>query len=240
MNFGSVVRGNLAAGGSCKFRFFVTQAADYVLFSRGITDVSATLYDANNAYLTWDSDSGEGGNNFRIARTLTPGTYYLEVSGDYSSTIGAYDLHLEGPGAVTVTDDHGSSRWSAMPVNIGSVTGGVINIGQDFDYFRIVITQASDYVLFSRGITDVSATLYDANNANLTGNSDSGEGGINFRIARTLTPGTYYLEVSGDFSSTTGAYDLHLEGPGAVTVTDDHGSSRWSATPVSIASVTEY
>ena len=238
VNFGSVVRGNLATGGSCKFRITVAQASDYVFFSRGITDTYARLYDANNALLTQDGSSGEGGNNFRIARNLNPGTYYLEVTGSSFAT-GAYDLHLEGPGAVTVTDDHGASRWSATPVSIGSVTGGVIDVYQDHDYFRFVITQASDYVFFSRGITDTYARLYDANNTLLTQDGSSGEGGNNFRIAPNLNPGTYYLEVTGS-SFATGAYDLHLEGPGAVTVTDDHGASRWSATPVMICGITQY
>ena len=83
--------------------------------------------------------------------------------------------------------------------------------------------------------TDVDGALYNASYQLVTSDSSSGED-YNFRMAVSLTPGTYYLKIAHDFSSSTGPYSVHIEGPGAPTVTDDHGSSPWSATAVTVAS----
>ncbi|MEK7425999.1 MAG: hypothetical protein AAB131_19420, partial [Actinomycetota bacterium] len=61
-----------------------------------------------------DLNSGEG-SNFRIERTLNPGTYYLRVNGN----LGDYQVWIEGPGAPLVTDDHGYSWYSSTNVTVG-------------------------------------------------------------------------------------------------------------------------
>ena len=39
--------------------------------------------------------------DFRMEVTLSPGTYYLEVKGGDSNTVGSYKLHIDGQGAAT-------------------------------------------------------------------------------------------------------------------------------------------
>ena len=60
----------------------------------------------------WTGGYGEL-DNFRIEYNITvPGTYYVQVSGQYEATIGPYILHVDGPGAGSATDrdDHGFSH----------------------------------------------------------------------------------------------------------------------------------
>ena len=85
------------------FKFTVTQTAVYVIYTRGIIDTYGRLYDSTYNRLGWDDDSGEE-NNFRIERKLSAGVYYVEVKGRRSSTIGNYELHIEGSGIAETPD----------------------------------------------------------------------------------------------------------------------------------------
>ena len=242
VGIGSITSGVLEVGGDLDyFRVQISSLATYYFFSRGNTDTRGTLFDVNLDQVTYDSSDGEL-DNFRIEIELLPGTYYLEVEGQYSSTVGAYHIHVEGPGAGTSSDDHGFSPWSATQINVGSITDGGLDLEGDLDYFSIEIPDLATYYFFSRNITggdaDVAARLYDANLALVTYDSSDGELD-NFRIDVELLPGIYYLEVRGQYSNTIGPYHIHVEGPGAITGTDDHGSTPWSATPIAVGSITD-
>ncbi len=221
------------------YRIRITTQAKYVFYTfGGSSKTQATLYDAQYKGIEGDSFNHGDLDNFRFVAELSPGTYYLEVRGDAGYT-GTYQLHVEGPGAGTTSDDHGSSPWSATPVTVGSVTQGKLEVSDDRDFFRIEIPAQARYVFYTYGATSkTQATLYDAQYKGIEGDSFNHGDLDNFRFVTELKPGTYYLEVRGD-ASYLGAYQLHVEGPGAGTKSDDHGSSPWSATPVSASSETE-
>src|SRR5207249_243558 len=138
------------------------------------------LYDSNLNQLDSDSDSGEDA-NFRLSAWLSPGTYYVLVRGQYNTTVGGYVLHVEGPGAGTVSDDHGLSPWSATPIAVGSTTSGTILPPGDLDYFSFVAPNAATYVIYTAGSTDTYGELYDGLLNRVTYDSDSGAG-ANFQI----------------------------------------------------------
>ncbi|MEW5977851.1 MAG: hypothetical protein AB1898_18815, partial [Acidobacteriota bacterium] len=136
------------------------------------------------------------------------------------------------PDAPTVSDDHGFSFWSATAVNVGSITLGNLNLVRDRDYFRFTITQQNSYTVFTRGTTDTVGELYDSNLSQLAVDASSGES-PNFRIEKILLPGTYYVLVRApDFSTVTGSYQLHIEGPG--------GSTKPSLPRISVPSNTTF
>src|SRR5437867_3650678 len=118
-------------------------------------------------------------------------------------------------------DDHGNDPSTATPISPGTVTPGVIETSGDIDYFRLSVTKSGWYYITTRGTTDTYGQLYDSVLNLLASDNDSGEAN-NFRIVWQLTPGTYYIRVAANFTSTTGAYQLHVEGPGTGTVSDDH------------------
>ena len=230
---GSSISGSIDPSGDIDyFEFTVSQTAIYVIYTRGITDTLGGLYDANYSILESDRYSGED-DNFRIERSLTPGTYYVMVRGGYDYTTGNYELHLEGPGAGTVSDDHGFSPWSASAVTVGSITDGSIDVPDDRDYFEFTVSQTAIYVIYTRGITDTLGGLYDANYSILESDRYSGEDD-NFRIERSLTPGTYYVMVRGGYDYTTGNYELHLEGPGVTPGHLDHFSFSTISSPQTV------
>ena len=109
--------------------------------------------------------------------------------------------------SVTLSDDHGDSIATATAVAIGDTVQGYLTAG-DEDFFRITIPR-DDFPLiaFTEGTTDTYGHLLDGNGTAITSNDDSGER-LNFRIARELDAGTYYLRIRGVFLRPTGPYTL--------------------------------
>ena len=226
------------------FRFEVSSRGTVQLETTGGTDTTGTLYDSAGTRLAYNDDSGTG-NNFRISRTLSAGTYYVAV-GSYRTRTGAYTLSITGGGGGGGGggDDHGDSRSSATRVSVPSTTAGRIETGSDEDYFRFEVSSRGTVQLETTGGTDTTGTLYDSAGTRLAYNDNSGTGS-NFRISTNLSAGTYYVAV-GSYRTRTGAYTLSItgdggdggDGGGGGGGGDDHGDSRSSATRVSVPSTT--
>ena len=105
-------------------------------------------------------------------------------------------------------DDHDDRLLCATPL-IGKASGEIANgWGDDADVFGFRIHQWQTVVLSTAGGVDTRGTLLDAHGMVLEANDDGGESG-NFRVVRTLAPGTYFVRVQGVGS--TGNYSLSLE-----------------------------
>src|SRR5439155_469844 len=141
---------------------------------RGSSDTYGELSDSTLTVLAADNNSGED-YNFRMVNQLSPGTYYIRISGYGFTTTGSYQLHVEGPGAGTVSDDHGLSPWSATPVTAGSVTSGSINVGDDVDYFKFTATVPTRHSFALRGSSDTYGELSDSTLTLLATDNNSGE-----------------------------------------------------------------
>ena len=109
-----------------------------------------------------------------------------------------------------VSDDHGNIRRMATGIGISGSVGGVLEIGGDIDYFRIVVTSATTIVLSTEGSTDTFGVLEDEDGVVLASDSHGGPG-ANFRIVHRLMPGTYYLRVQGQDRTATGDYTILLQ-----------------------------
>ena len=139
---------------------------DVTIGTTGALDTSGALEDSEGGVVASDDDGGNG-NNFRIQRSLSEGTYYVRVGSSGSAT-GAYTLGLTAEGdddgagddhgdvagaytertssTTTYTsrltaedDDHGDARSSATEVALPSETAGRIDPGSDVDYFRFEV-----------------------------------------------------------------------------------------------------
>ena len=139
-----------------------------------------------------------------MVAAVDAGTYYIRVRGYLDSQTGPYTLHVE----VREPDDHGNSPSAATPVTLPSTTPGVLTPG-DVDYFRVVVTQRRTLVAYTTGNLDTVGSLTDGAGSVFAYNDDGGQG-ANFRISRSVRPGTYYIEVQGFSSSTAGDYTLHV------------------------------
>ena len=114
------------------------------------------------------------------------------------------------------TDDHGGTFADATSVAVPSTTDGELEEGGDRDYFTLVVDTATTLTVGTTGSTDTYGTLFDGNETSLDTDDDGGAG-ANFEIERDVDAGTYYVEVRGVSTSTTGTYQLE------VSASDDGG-----------------
>ncbi len=188
------------------FRVEVTQAGTLTVETTGNTDTVGQLRGADGQGLGEDDDGGSG-LNFRLVRQVTAGTYYIRVSG-FENATGPYTLVVRFAGTGTPGEDHAGTLGQASSVALNSSTSGVLEDGGDIDYFRVEATQAGTLTVETTGNTDTVGQLWGADGQRLSEDDDGGSG-LNFRLARQVTAGTYYIRVSS-FGDASGAYVLSV------------------------------
>ena len=186
------------------FSFEVTELTEAALYTSGGLDTVGALLDSEGREIVSDDDGGSSG-NFRVATLLWPGNYFLRVtpwikfSGQFDS--GSYNLHAEGT--------------AISPVHLslnGPPQAGVIETGEDEDYFRIEVSEPTAAVFYTTGNLDTAGALLGAKGSEVAFNDDGGERFVNFRIVVILMRrGEYLLRVYSS-SGLTGSYTLHAEG----------------------------
>ena len=165
------------------------------------------LLDANGALVAADDNSG-GGSNARITRPLSAGTYYVVANNFAPGTGGAYTLSVRPAAACTTATVVG-------PIGVGQTVTGTLastdctlSDGAYADLYRVTITASQALQIdMTSSAFDSFLIVFDANGAVVATDDDSG-GGLNARITRTLTPGTYYVAAKSEAPGATGAYTL--------------------------------
>ena len=165
---------------------------------------------------------------FEFRWRLSAGTYYVRVSSYEDREAGSYRVH-----ARTVTGP-GSTFATATTVALDSATPGridaVSNLAGDEDYFKLVLTAATDVWVMAYGSLDTVGVLYDAGENFILGADDSAllgnETGFMFR--RSLAAGTYYIKVISYDPQGTGPYTLH------VRTAAEPGATSASAAPLTL------
>ena len=224
------VAGNLGAGDFDVFQLDLNGAESFTVSTTGSTDTFGTLYNASGLQVATSDDDGEG-LNFSIQRDASGDTYLIEVRGYSTSTTGDYTLRIEAVGATApdpdpqpTGDDHGNDVATATQLlvditqqDISGTVAGTLDAG-DYDVFAIDVVNDFNGApvqlsLSTTGSTDTYGTLFDLNGNVVAENDDANpSASYNFGLSAAVAPGTYYLEVRGYSSSTTGAYDLVVEG----------------------------
>jgi hypothetical protein len=110
--------------------------------------------------------------------------------------------------APTTTDDHGNTISNATTISRYSNLAGNLERGGDEDMFRIVVSSSNTVSFYTTGNVDTVGHLLNSSGQMIDSNDDTG--GINFRITRMLSPGTYFLRVRAFGSSGTGAYRVYV------------------------------
>ena len=190
---------------------------DFEVSLRAVDDSFLRLIDVDGETELEEDD--DGGLNFasRIADWTAPsdGQYFLEVSG-FGDTF-SYDLTID-----VTPEDHGNDSASATPVSVGSLTGGVIEVDGDVDWFRFSAQQGQVFILQTT-TSGARLRLIDRNGTTHLRADDDGGAGSPVRIEwEAPTAGTYFLEVSG-----FGSYGVLVE-----QVIDDHGNTSAEATAI--------
>jgi pimeloyl-ACP methyl ester carboxylesterase len=106
------------------------------------------------------------------------------------------------------SDDHSNSISQATKIGVDSRTAGKIDYTGDNDYFRLQVGTAGTLTVYTLGTTDTYGYLLNSQGMELARNDDTSATNLNFRITRSLSPGTYYVRARHFSSSRTGAYTL--------------------------------
>ena len=105
------------------------------------------------------------------------------------------------------TDDHSNTRSGATSLSVGGSQSGQIETGNDVDYFRVQVSGSGELTVYTTGSLDTVGRLENSSGSSLSNDDDSGNNS-NFRIAQTVSTGTYYVKVES-YESNTGSYTLH-------------------------------
>ena len=159
-------------------------------------------------------DDGGPGNNSRIARTLSAGTYTIEATTFATGRTGSFTLTLmvEGGGAGCATD---LGRVSGTVRRTGSWDGSCDSThrpGRYARYYTFVVTRAVEVSISLASATDTYLFLLAGSGTDgtvLALNDDGGDG-TNSRIVRPLAAGTYTVEATTFPSGSTGSFTLRV------------------------------
>ena len=209
------------------FSFTVSASADYWIYTQGDLDTVGELLDSDGDHVTSDDYGGVLPNpdGFFMWQKLQSGTYYVKVTG-FGDTDEPYILRVrafpERTGWPTATD---------LPLN-GSASG-TIDPENDFDFFRLQLSEATEIAIRSSGFPDTIGELY-RTGSQLVSRNDDGYlpgGSRNFLIRARLAAGTYYLNVS--------SYEDRSDGPFTVSATaiTEPGSTVADAQVLTLGSV---
>ncbi|MGA0900833.1 MAG: BACON domain-containing protein [Luteolibacter sp.] len=109
------------------------------------------------------------------------------------------------PGAGS--DDHGNTNSQATHFPLDASLAGEIEAEGDVDVFELILSTSGELELWSTGLTDTHATLYDAEGAAMGSNDDAV--GLNFGISTFVPAGTYYLHLRHFSKLGIGSYTVH-------------------------------
>ena len=216
------------------FRVSVVGSGTLTVSSTGSLDTYGYLLSSSGRTISSDDDSGSG-MNFRVSRTVSTGTYYIRVRGFGSRTTGSYSLNVSFNNTPIPTDDHGNSIATATNIDGNNSVSGRLEIRGDNDYFRLSVREAGVLTINSTGSLDTYGYLLDSSGRTISSNNNGS--GINFRISRQVTVGTYYIRIRALSYSVTGSYGLNIAL--ATIPRDDHGNSTSTATNISSRASTQ-
>ena len=186
------------------FRITVSEATDLQVYAEGSVNTVGELLDSGGNRFAYndDSDFSLGSSSFFIAKSLSPGTYYISVSG-FDGDTGTYRLYARE------TVDQSNETDTAEALEPGTPVMGLLDPGTDADLFKLEMPAAAEVFIYTTGDVDTVGTLVDSDGATLGIDDDNGTH-LNFLIRQNLEPGTYYIRVEG-YLSETGPYALFAE-----------------------------
>ncbi len=216
------------------FRVVLTQPGNFIATSRAGAglDPLGKLHDADCNELIESDDVVAS--DFRLSRVLQPGTYYVSVRSFNAESVGDYAVDLSFAVVTPGADDHRDDcdTTSIAPLN-GQVSGR-IEPSNDFDFFRIVVTQTGGLVATSSNIDtlDPAGRIFDSRCEQVADNDDSSDTNRNFAVSALLQPGTYFLAVRSFNEESEGNYTVAFAF--TTTAPDDHGNDCDNATAAGV------
>ena len=140
------------------------------------------------------------------ANLSTDTNWSIAAAGDSGSSGGTGGSG--GTGDPVGNDDHSDTRSGATGLAPGGSVSGRIDPGNDVDYFIVQVSGSGTLTLYTTGSLDTRGELQNNSGARVAYNDDSN--GLNFRIERSVSTGTYYVKVES-YQTHTGDYTLYAD-----------------------------
>ncbi len=196
----STTSGYISSSDDDYFKITLTSSGTLTLTTTSSINTYGTLYNSYGTQIASNYSSGSG-SNFKIEKELDAGTYYLKVEGYYSTTTGSYTLNSS-------FEAENSYSFEYTTVSANSSTYGYISSSDEQDIYRVDVSSYGTLTVSTTSSFDTVGYLYDSSQSQLTSNDDSGSGS-NFEFSYSVSPGTYFIAVSG-YSGATGSYTLNV------------------------------
>ena len=206
-------------------------------------DGGSTITSYNLRYIETDA-TDKADANWPVEQDIwSSGSLTYELPGVRDST--GYDVKVQavngnGPGAWSdissaVTSDYLATISGTTDLPMGGSLLGRISPVDDVDRFRFVLTEETDFWVYSTGELDTYAWLSreTADGTKRLGSNDTGlllHNPLSFSMRARLSAGTYAVGVQSSGQAYAGAYAIHLE------VVTDPGHSLETATPIELDS----
>ena len=194
------------------FTFTLTRETGMAIWTTGDLDTVGELQNSSGTVIDSDDDGpfSSAPLSFFMWQTLARGTYRIKVS-SYGEATGSYVLRTR-----TMVDT--SSIADAQEIVFDSAgdiaVNGLIDPGDDTDYFKIELSETTDIVIRTTGLVgDTFGILLNSDGTEILAFNDDGflwPSLFRFLIRTRLDAGTYYILVSGFDEDDTGFYNLHV------------------------------
>ena len=150
--------------------------------------------------------------NTSVVRVSSSGLVTCVGTGTATVTATAKDgSNISASCIYQITDDYHNTYDKAYGVLMHTKTPGAINMSGDIDFFIFTPTTSGVYLICTTGSTDTKGYLFDSSMTMLAENDDAWTSNTNFALKYKLEANkTYYIEVTGYSSSTTGSYTLNI------------------------------
>ena len=200
-------------------------AGELKKFSAGTTADNLDSGPVTNAIpVTWSEGGTEGGSSGSglflrnggylvggLSHGPDCGSHITDYYGPFRDFLPQASRWLDSVLPLPADDDHGDSPAAASVVPAPSSTGGTLERNGDSDWFRIDLATDDALRVRTTGPTDTYGRLSVAGSDFRREDDDSGTDS-NFEIlVLEAQAGTWYIEVSGADTETTGAYTLHVD-----------------------------
>ncbi|MDR1858052.1 MAG: hypothetical protein LBQ69_01130 [Treponema sp.] len=209
LRFGTVVSGNLTAGGDQWYSVRPSGAGFVVVETIGSADTYLRAFDDSYRLIAENDDGGED-ENARLDFFAESGKAYLfRVTGYNSGISGPYRI-LASFEPVPPDTARNTERSRAVAIKLGESFPVIFYAASESRWFRYDVPRnGTQFVVQTRGHLDTVLFFHDARGNLIAEDDDGGEGG-NALISHRLDRGTVYIEVKG-FEGVTGRCTLHAE-----------------------------
>ncbi|MCB4747263.1 MAG: pre-peptidase C-terminal domain-containing protein, partial [Sulfurovum sp.] len=176
------------AGDNDWFKIIIpSEGGVLTVHATGSGDTVGELLDTNGTRLVFNDDVSDTGNNFKISKFVTAGTYYVRVR-NYNNQVAGNGYTLISQFTPRQDDD----RSTAISINPNSTTRGRFEVTGDVDWFKIEIpsgggaltVRATNTISITRSLT--AGTYY----VRVSASSAAGSSGKIYYLGRT-----FYVQV---------------------------------------------